>query len=527
MSFRFRRAAVAAEHPVASAVGTQVLRAGGNAVDAAVAVAFALGVVQPDSSGIGGGGFLLYHRAADGAAFALDFRETAPAAAHRSMYVEAPPGASEHGGLAVAVPGQVAGLAEAHRVHGRLAWADVVEPARALAAEPVAVTPKMHKLLTEQKLLLERYAELCTTLYRSSGDPLSVGETYRFAGHQIALRTIRDDPQAFYRGPFAQDVGDAVRAAGGLLTHQDLAAYRPQWRPVLAGRYRRWSVLAMPPPSSGGAVSLVILGLLDRLPGWPDADAAAYVHRLVEAMKHGFADRSTSFGDPDFADVPVAALLAPERLDGLAREIRGDRASVVRRDTSPAPVDAGTSHVSIVDEDGNAVAATFTVNTEFGSKVMASGFPLNNQMDNFTSAPGQPNSYGLIQSEANAIAPGKRPLSSMCPLIFLEDGKVALVAGASGGPRIISGTLQAVLQALDRERSCDDAVDAPRLHHQWKPDRVYLEDAYAPAVREALVARGHAVARETETSSVQLVRAVAGGLDAASDPRKGGKPDGY
>jgi gamma-glutamyltranspeptidase/glutathione hydrolase len=526
-----KHGAVAADHEAASRAGAEVLAQGGNAVDAAVATALALGVVRPDSSGLGGGGFMVYRRAKDGRVFALDFREKAPRAAHRDMYLKdgkVVPGLSEDGGLAVAVPGEAAGLSRAHRQHGRLPWRAVVEPARALAADGVVVTPAWHEEVAGDADMVRKWPALAERVLPGGRVPLA-GERVKNPPLADLLATVaREGGQAFYRGTIARAIVKTVREAGGCLTEADLAEYAPVERTPVRAAYAGHDVWSMPPPSSGGAVQIEILNILGALPGWPDKDPAVYHHRLVEAMKHAFADRAQHFGDPDFVKVPVGTLTSPTYAKSLAARI-GERALPLERyGVRQLPADRGTSHLCVIDADGNAVGMTLTINTTFGSKVVVPGLGLvlNNEMDDFASAPGVPNAFGLVQGEANAVAPHKRPLSSMSPTIFVKDGRVAMVVGASGGPRIITGTLQVALNVLHRGMDAGQAVRAARVHHQWRPDRVTAEPELGPAVIADLERRGHHVARGHAGSAVQVIVARPGGLDAASDPRKGGRPAG-
>ena len=520
----FHHGAVASGHEAASEVGAQVLGEGGNAVDAAVATVLAMGVARPDASGLGGGGFLVYRRASDGRVFALDFREKAPAAATRDMFV-AHPQASTDGGLAVGVPGEVAGLFRAHREHGRLPWKQVVDAARDLAVRGPAITPKVRELLADSHEMIAHWPALA----KRYGRVPEVGERLPNPPLAATLDALaREGADAFYHGRIARAIVRAVHDAGGALTEADLAGYQPVAREVVRGTYRGYELYSMPPPSSGGAVLIEILNVLDAVPGWPPRDPALYAHQLVEAEKHGFADRARWFGDPDFARVPVAHLIDPAYGRSLAARIGARPLALDAYGARELPADHGTSHFSVLDEDGNAVAVTSTINTEFGSKVLVPelGFPLNDEMDDFAAAPGVPNAFGLVQGEANAIAPGKRPLSSMSPTIVVRDGRVAMVAGASGGSRIITGTLQAILNVVHRGMSAQDAVAAPRVHHQWKPDSVRAEPEAGEAVLQGLERRGHVVSRGDAGSSVELLVVRAGGVDAGDDPRKGGKPAG-
>lgn len=527
----FHHGAVASGHPEASQVGAQVLGEGGNAVDAAVATILAMGIARPDSSGLGGGGFMVYRRASDGRVFALDFREVAPAAAHRDMFLkdgQVVPGLSEDGGLAVAVPGEIAGLAEMHREHGKLPWRQVVSAARDLAVRGPVITPAMHREFADAAGYMTRWPALAHR-YLPGGQPPAVGTRLPNPTLAATLDTLaRDGAQAFYRGRMARAMVKATRDAGGILTEADLAAYRPTRRDPLRGTYRGHEIWSMPPPSSGGGVLIEVLNILDAIPGWPPADPGLYHHQLVEAMKHGFADRAEHYGDPNFVPVPIRRLTSPEHARALAARV-GERALPLERyGVRQLPRDAGTSHFSVLDRHGNAVAATSTINLAFGSKVYVPelGFIMNDEMDDFASKPGVPNAFGLVQGEANAIAPGKRPLSSMTPTIVVKDGRVAIVTGASGGSRIISGTLQSILNVVHRGMDAAGAVSAPRVHHQWKPDSVRAEPALGAGVLAALRARGHTVVEGGAGSSVETLVVLKDGISGGDDPRKGGAPAG-
>ena len=512
--------AVSADHGLASEAGAEVLRQGGNAVDAAVAAALAAGVVQPAGSGLGGGGFAVVVRP-DGQVLSLDFREVAPAAAHRDLYLR-PDGsvdgqASRTGGLAVAVPGQSRGLARLVREQGSGDLSLVAAPAIRLADQGFAVEP----LLVEQ-LEASELSEV-HSLY----DPLQAGQISRNPAQARALRRwVRTRGEDLHTGRGARLVAREVQGAGGLITRADLHAYTPRARPPVQGSYRGYTVLSMGLPSSGGPLLVQMLAVLE---GWDlshlERHSPEYVHLLAEVMKHAFADRARELGDPDFVEVPLDELLAPQRISAIRAAIDPTRTFPPEHYGlgAPPPEDAGTLHISAVDDQGGACALTLTINTQFGSGVVVEGrgVVLNNEMDDFSAAPGVPNYFGLVGTQANAIAPGKRPLSSMSPTILLDPrGRPALVVGASGGGRIISSTLQAILDVVDHGMSAQEAVSAPRIHHQWLPDRLEVEPGLEELV-PALQALGHEVVVVDSLSSVQLV---VGQGDAAADPRKGGRP---
>ena len=544
----FKEYAVAADHAIASAAGAEILAAGGNAVDAAVATSFTLSVVRPFSCGIGGGGFMVIHRPAQaglaGFSTALNYRETTPGAIGPTFYGDLPQDRyrpSLRGGTAAGVPGTVAGLYEAHWRYGQLAWARCLEPAIRVAeagftADKAFVGNRSHILEFERRPELKQRFAFLWQRYLREGD-LQVGDLIRNPEQGLALRLIAErGPDAFYRGEIARAIARTVQADGGVMTLNDLRSYQPrQVEPIeFASGARR--VLTMPPPSSGGIALAQIDGVYQRLLArFPEAeqDQTLRIHLYLEASKHAFADRSEFLADPAFVEVPTERLLSGVYLDGLAARVDPTMTGVTESYGTAMPLadDSGTSHFSIVDSAGMAVACTETINTGFGSflAVEEFGFILNNEMDDFTTQPGVANAYGLVQSDKNLPEPGKRPLSSMTPTIVLdEDGQVQLITGASGGPRIISVTTQTVLQppVLGQEFSLAN----PTLHHQWLPDVVRIEPGVSEVVRRGLGARGHELAETSGNAVAQTIRRVASDTGrvwrAASDPRKGGLPAG-
>jgi gamma-glutamyltranspeptidase/glutathione hydrolase len=532
------RGMVASEHALASAAGVEILQRGGNAVDAAAATALAVGVTNPTSCGIGGGGFMLIHLREGGVSVALDYRERAPAAARRDMFVrdgQVVPELSRFDGLAVAVPGEIAGLVHAVERHGRLPFAIVMEPALRLARDGFPIGDHLAEQIARHRDAIASRSNLSQVLLREPGGaPLGRGEILRRPALAKALESISlEGAEAFYRGWIARDVVAAVREAGGVLAAEDLVRYRVIERAPLRGRYRGLDLLTMPPPSSGGGVLTQILNVIAR-----DEVATlghnlpTTLHLLAEAMKHAFADRAEAYGDPDFVEVPILRLLSSEYANSLrarisarttfGREFYGQHAPLVDR--------GGTSHLSVVDADGNAVACTTSINTSFGSMVLApaSGVLLNNTMDDFSAHPGVANVYGLIGSEANAVAPDKRPLSSMTPAILLDRGRARFVAGGSGGPVIITATLQTLLNVVDFGMNVEAAVAAPRVHHQWLPEVLLVEPGIDRDARAALQRRGHQLHEVPELAAVQaIVSLPQGGYEGAADPRKGGEAMGW
>ncbi len=541
---RSRGGMVASPQADATRAGVAMLEAGGNAVDAAVATAFALSVTDAHHSGIGGGGFLLI-RTADGRTVALDARETAPAAATADMYLA--PGLPEHasriGGLAVATPGLVRGLTEALAEYGTLPLAQVLAPAIRLAEEGFAVGPRHAAgLAFWQRLgLAEAFPETARIQLPADGSPIQAGWRLVQRDKAKTLRAIaKRGADAFYTGPIAEAMVAAVQAHGGLLTLEDLAGYAARKREPIRGTYRGHEVLSFPPPSSGGVALVQILGIVEAYDlAALGAGSSASLHRLSEAMKLAFADRNTFLGDADFVDVPIAWLVSSERAAALRGRINPGwwrrppwtwgRREVAIRVEAPGdpPRGGGTTHLSVTDAAGGAVAITQTVNLILGSGITApgTGIVLNDEMDDFSIAPGTPNAFGLIDTRgANAIAPGKRPLSSMTPTILMKDGRVRMVTGSPGGPRIITTTLQSIVNVVDYGMDVQEAVSFPRFHHQWVPDRVLVEDATPADVVEGLRRRGHTVEiSERNWSSAQAIVVEPDGLHlGGSDPRGDG-----
>ncbi len=542
---RYPHGAVAADHPLASQAGVEILRQGGNVIDAAVATAFALSVLRPESSGMGGGGFLLHWDAEQQTSIAWDYRERAPLAATADMYSAAEKAGiaepSVHGMLAVAVPGQIPGLCEIHRRAGRLPLRTVLAPALKLATDGVPVDRfarstqrSLLQRFTRDESLRITYAPLWE-LYLNSGKAWADGDRF-YSPQRKALELLTEQgPAAFADGP----IGDALLKLNdrlhGRLSRADLQQMQPVARQPLQGEYGDYQLLTMPPPSSGGIAILETLQILKEWsqqeghPQWNTLPDGERQHVLIEALKHAFADRAEFLADTDFVAVPVQRLLSREHAIQLARKIRRDQTlSPDAYGRFQLPDDAGTTHFCVMDADGNAVACTETINTTFGSYVVdpVTGIVLNNEMDDFTAIPGQTNAFGLKQSDANLVAPRKKPLSSMSPTIVLKDGRAVAIAGASGGPRIITATLQVLLAMLQFDQSATAAVSAARLHHQWQPDQVLLEPGLK-AMTPLLSAKGHRVQPAAGLAATQAVRRTAAGIEPASDPRKSGQPAGY
>jgi len=521
------RGMVAADHLLASTSGAEIMAKGGNAVDAIVAASLTAGVVQPAGSGLGGGAFAVVVRP-DGSHTVLDFREVAPAAATRDMYVDAAASdASRIGGLAVGVPGEAIGLVTLHERYGRLPLKDVVAPAVKLAAEGFAVGPHLASALESAG---DAAPAISQALFGMDSVPTE-GQWVRREPLAHTLTALGNEgTAAFQKGVVVDDIVTAVQQAGGILTRQDMAAYTPRDREAVVGQYRGWTVITMPPPSSGGVVLLQVLAALEGEPLAPAHSAALY-HRIAEAMKHAFADRARYMGDPDRVEIPMERLLSADRIDAIRADFNPARTFASDHYGTPVDpgVDGGTQHISALDSDGLAVALTTTINTSFGSRVVApqTGVLLNNEMDDFVARPGVPNHYGLVGSEANAVSPGARPLSSMSPTVLISpDGKERIVVGASGGPFIISSTLQVIVNLIDFDMDPSEAVSAPRMHHQWAPDTLFVDVGTSPDTISVLESLGHSVTIKDFYSSVQVIRGGGDVYRGASDPRKGGWPKG-
>lgn len=532
---------VVSVHHLASDAGLEILRTGGNAVDAAVATAFALAVVHPIAGNIGGGGFLLLRRT-DGFSTFIDFREKAPLAASENMYLDANgdviPRASLIGYRAIATPGSVAGLVYSLRRYGRLSLERVIAPAIKLAAEGFVLSSEEAKELTDPDLAL--FAE-SRRIFQRDGQLYQAGEVLRQPELARTLRRIAADPEDFYRGDMAGELVDELREGGALLTLDDLAQYTVVERAPIAGSYRGYTILSAPPPSSGGITLLCTLNILEGYDFSKLGDRSpAAVHLIVEAFRRAYKDRAEYLGDPDFNPMPSAALTAKNYgaawRDNLRPDAETPSAMLIRPPgyLPPPPATGGrlhvespnTTHSSVVDAEGNAVALTTTLNDNFGSCVTSGrlGFLLNDEMDDFAAKLGVPNLYGLIQGPADIIEPGKRPLSAMTPTIILEDGKLRYVLGSPGGSRISTTVANIFLSAVEFGLDIQHAVDAPRFHHQYLPDKLFVEPGFPAETVAALRELGHDVAVESEPWSNGECIAVdpqTGELHAGQDQRSG------
>ncbi len=534
---RGRNGVVVTAEPHATAVGLEILRQGGNAVDAAVAVALTLAVTHPQAGNLGGGGFFLL-RQAHGPTAAIDFRERAPSAATATMYLK-PDGTVDQdkvqfGPSAAGVPGSPAGLLLALQKYGTMELAKVAAPAIRLAREGFVVDQFLADDLAENARDLARFAATRAIFFKD-GAPLQQGDVLVQRDLAATLeRFAKDGLAGFYGGVTAERLVATMAQGGGAVTAKDLAAYAPKEREVLRTTYRDCEILGMPPPSSGG---VALAEMLNQLEGYDLAamgfGGSRYLHLLTEVMRRAYADRSRWLGDPDFYPVPVEGLTGKEYAATLRKSIDLEKKSPVAPGLPPGAKESDdTTHFSIVDRDGNAVAVTTTINSTFGAMcvVDGAGFLLNNEMDDFSAKPGAPNQFGLVGGKANAIAPGKRMLSSMTPTIVLQNGELRLVLGAPGGGRIITAVLQVLLNVVDHHMDLEQAVRAPRIHHQWLPDEILWEPlAVPPDVRDALVAKGHAFAARPR----HLARVFAVAIDrdqvryGVADHRSGGSAAAY
>lgn len=539
---RGKRGMVTSAHALASQAGVRILQQGGNAVDAAVATTLAISVVEPFSAGIGGGGFLLLRLGQSGEIRALDFRERAPLKATRNLFLNAQgkpiPNASTEGYLAAATPGTIAGLYEVQRRYGKLPWQAVVMPAVQLADAGFPVSWRLAEAIEGNQTLRQNSA--ARRIFTRNGTPLQPGDRLIQPDLAKTLQTVARDPQDFYTGALAATISRDVQANGGLISLEDLRRYRPIWREPVCGSFQRARICSMPPPSSGGVHLLEILNLLGDTDlatlGWHHPDA---LHLLVEAMRIAYADRAEHLGDPDFVSVPVAGLISPAYARVRRREINPQRATPSQqvkpgqRQTLEqlAKESADTSHLNVVDSQGNAVSLTFTINLGFGAGVVVpgTGIVLNNEMDDFAISPDVPNAFGLLGRDANAIAPGKTPLSSMTPTIVTENGQLRLVVGSPGGSRIITTVVQVVLNVLVYGMNAQKAIAAPRLHHQWQPDQLLVERWGLDALTlQDLSRRGHKIQfRDGWGNASAIVRSADGTLEGAADPRGEGAAFGY
>jgi gamma-glutamyltranspeptidase/glutathione hydrolase len=526
-----RNGLVVAQEERAARIGIEFLDRGGNAVDAAVAVGFAMAVTYPRAGNIGGGGFMVIHLARDNRDLAIDYRETAPAAASETMFLDtqgnADPEKSRDSALSVGVPGTVAGLALAHAKYGsgKFTLAELIAPAIDLAEKGFQVEDDLADSLPQARERLKRWPAT-TAIFFNGDQPMREGERLIQLDLADTLRAIaKDGTAAFYRGRTAAQIADAVVKAGGIMSKDDLANYNPIERAVVRGSYRGYDIISAPPPSSGGVHLIEMLNILE---GYDLARLSREesLHDMIEAMKRAYADRAVFMGDPDSVKIPVDGLTSKAYAKSL-------RANIGPRSTPPADIRPGTAaefegrnttHFSVIDRDGNAVSNTYTLNFSYGLGLVAegTGVLLNNELDDFTSKPGTANAYGLVGYNANLPGPGKRPLSSMTPTIIMKDGKPFLITGSPGGSRIISAVLQVIVNAIDFKMPIGQAVSAPRLHQQWQPEDVYVEPGFAPDVVDALEKRGHKIVATPPHTSTNSIEVTAEGYVGAADRRTRG-----
>jgi len=525
---------VVAQEALAAQIGVDILKAGGNAVDAAVATGFALAVTYPRAGNIGGGGFMVIHLAKPKRNIAIDYREMAPVKIDKDSFLDdagnADPQKSLRSGLGVGVPGTVAGLALAHRKYGsgKFTLAQLLAPAIRLARDGFIVTGDLADTMVAAKPLFERWPSSVKVMLKPDGS--SYGEGDRLIQPDLAktLETIANKgPQGFYEGDIAEKIATAIREAGGVMTADDLKSYKVKERKPVTGKYRGYGIVSMPPPSSGGTHLIQMLNILEpydlKKTGPSSVETA---HLMIEAMRRAYADRAVYLGDPDFVAVPVRGLTSRRyaRIVGKTIGGRATPSSEIRNGDPVAAEGDNTTHFSVVDRFGNAVANTYTLNLSYGNGLIAegTGVLLNNELDDFAAKPGVPNAFGLVGATANAPAPRKRPLSSMTPTIVTKNGKPYLVTGSPGGSRIITTVLQIVLNVLDHGMDVADAVAAPRIHHQWLPDEVFAEKTYPEDVLKGLEERGHKIATRVPNTSANSILITKDGFAGAADVRTRG-----
>ena len=522
---------VASQEALASKIGIDILKQGGNAVDAAVAVGYALAVTLPRAGNLGGGGFMMVYLADKDETIAIDYREMAPNKAHKDMFLnengDAVSSLSRFHGLAIGVPGTVMGLNQALNKYGTLSLKQVIEPAIKLAHEGIKVTPDLAVSLNGLKHRLMKWPSTAEIFFKPDGSSYQIGETLKQPELAHTLSLIAEKgTNGFYEGETAIKISKAVRQAGGVMTMADLAHYKAIERKPVSGTYRGYKVVSMPPPSSGGVHIIEMLNVLENFPiGDFGANTAQTIHLMTEAMKYAYADRSEHLGDPDFTKVPLKQLTDKKYAQQIAHRIVINKATASSeiKPSKLAPYESEqTTHFSVVDKWGNAVSNTYTLNFSYGSGLVAkgTGVILNNEMDDFSAKPGVPNGYGLIGGEANAVQPRKRPLSSMSPTIVFKDSKPVLVTGTPGGSRIITTTLQVILNVIDHKLNIAEATNAPRIHHQWLPDEIRVETSLNKDTIHLLEKMGHKVKIKSAMGSTQSIEITDQGLFGASDSRK-------
>ena len=524
---------VASEQGLATQVGLDILKQGGNAIDAAVAVGFALAVVLPNAGNIGGGGFMVLHDDKTGKDVAIDFREIAPAKASRDMYLDNQGNVIDGKSLfthdASGVPGTVAGMEYALKKWGTMPLSKVLEPAIKLADKGFIVSDVLAQTLKEEKSTLGKWSA-SKAIFFKNGEPLKSGDLLVQKDLAKSLRLIaKQGAKAFYQGEIATKIAKEMQSHGGTMTLEDLKAYKVVERQPIIGDYRGYKVVTMPPPSSGGVHLIEILNMLEHYPIKEDGvNSAKNIHHMAESMKLAYADRSEYLGDPDFVKIPVTGLTSKAYANELAKTIDDNKARLSSniKPGKPQPYESDqTTHFSVMDKAGNAVAVTYTLNLNFGSGIVVegTGILLNNEMDDFSVKPGVPNAFGLVGGTANAIEAKKRPLSSMTPTIVMKNNKPWLVTGSPGGARIITTVLQSVVNTIDHEMNPAEAIITPRVHHQWLPDELRVEAGISPDTIKLLQDKGHKVVTKAPMGRIQIIQADDSGFYGYSDPRN---PDG-
>jgi len=523
---------VAAQNRLSAESGAQILSVGGNAVDAAIATGFSLAVTLPRAGNIGGGGFMLIHDAANDENIAIDYREIAPLTATRDMYLDengdVDTNRSRFSHLASGVPGTVSGFHTAHQKFGRLPWKQLLQPAIKQARDGIIVSYDLAEFLRSRQTRLCRNAAACGYYFKPDGSPYEAGDLLVQADLAATLELIAEDgPDAFYKGKIAGLIAKEMSRGGGLVDAESLAAYVPSVREAVTGNYRGYDIVTMPPPSSGGVHVLQMLNILEHFPvaSWGSGSADA-IHLLTEVARLAFADRSEHLGDPDYYDVPLEWLTSKAYGEQLAATIDMKKArdsNNVSPGVEPAYESEDTTHYSVIDSNGNVVSNTYTLNFSFGSgiAVPGGGFLMNNEMDDFAAKPGVMNAFGMLGGDANAIEAGKRPLSSMTPTIVFSNGEPWFATGSPGGSRIITVVLQMIVNIIDHGMNIAEAANAPRMHHQWYPDALFLEPGFSPDTVRILEQRGHDVQNARSSSgSTQTVALKNGLFRGASDGRR-------
>ena len=535
-----KSAMVVAGEPAAAGIGLEVLKNGGNAVDAAVTIGFVMAVTLPRAGNIGGGGFMLIYSAKSGKVIAVDYRERAPASAHRDMFLDddcnPDSDLSRFSHLSAGVPGTVAGLALALKKYGTISLKEALAPAIKIAEEGLPVTPAFSDAIKSNSELLGKWASTRAVFFKPDGSFYEPGDVFVQKDLADTLKAVAGEGvKAFYQGKIADLIVAEMEPNGGLITREDLKNYQPVIREPVKGAYRGHDIYSMPPPSSGGVHIVQILNILEgyHLPSL-GPNSPKSIHFMAEAMKMAYADRSRYLGDPDFVKVPVEGLTDKKYAGTLRRRIKAGRATDSKDISpgSPPGYESGeTTHFSVVDSKGNAVSNTYTINFGFGSGIVVegAGFLLNNEMDDFSAKPGVPNAYGLVGGAANAIEPGKRMLSSMSPTIVLKNNKPFIITGSPGGSRIITTTLQVIMNVIDHGMNIQEAVNAPRVHHQWLPDELRVEKGISARTIKKLKRMGHKVVVKEKMGAASsiLIDSKGGNLYGAADPRRDGVAVGY